>query len=173
MLPFPLPCIFKPVHCDDGSTPIVRPLVQLAFVPHWKKRSKLLHQNWKGSSGLLKRILKLPLWPRSESYALCCMWLTANISPQIIQVSQPWIRRSDRAERRPRLARERHNALSSFRTRISTPRLWHICRRYDWENCSWSSQLGLDLWRQSCTYASSSCHYPETHYPMPVPSLLH
>ena len=54
-------------------------------------------------------------------------------------------------------SRERHNALSSFRTHITTPRLWYNFQRHDGETCSWSSRLSLGLWRQSCTYASSSC----------------
>ena len=54
-------------------------------------------------------------------------------------------------------SRERHNALSNFHTHITTPRLWHNIQQCKGENCSWSSQLSLGLWRQSCTYASSSC----------------
>ena len=67
-------------------------------------------------------------------------------------------------------SQERHNALSSFRTHITTPRLWHNFQRRDGETCSWSSRLSLGLWRQSCT---SSYRFPSSYCPTSAPSLLH
>ena len=50
-------------------------------------------------------------------------------------------------------SREGYNALSSFHTIITTPRLWHNIQQCNGENCSWSSRLSLGC----CTYAPSSC----------------
>ena len=57
-------------------------------------------------------------------------------------------------------SRERHNTLSSFCTHITLSRLWHNFQRRNGENYSWSSRLSLGLWRQTYTYASSSCCFP-------------